>query len=93
MSKTFNLASKVGPGQHRLWNITHQPAKSKTPVRLELRERIVDKNNNHAPLSFTRVLGYTDTIADEDALEEAAKELLVRVGRVDQFVGVHEVAQ
>ncbi len=91
MNETFNLSSKVNPGKGRLWNITHQPAKSKTPVRLELRERTAAKNEKHAVLSFTKLIGYVDTIADEEALEEAAKELLVRVGRVDQFVGVHEL--
>ena len=87
---TFNLAKAVDPGENRLWNIEHRPTSQKTPVRLELRQRTIDKRQSHTPLSFTKVVGYIDTIADETHLKEAAETLLIRVGKVDQFTGVHE---
>lgn len=87
--KVFNLADEVDPGTNRVWVLTHQPAKQTKPVRLELREYTVEKRET-TPLSFTRLLGYIDTIADETEIVEAAKTLDTRVGRVDQFVGVYE---
>jgi|TARA_R100000482_G_scaffold124710_2_gene78573 hypothetical protein len=87
---TFNLAKTVSPGKGRLWSITHQPRKQTKPVRLELRQRTIDANHKHAPLSFTRLLGSIDTIADETSLVEAAKDLLTRVGKVDDLIGVYE---
>lgn len=86
----FDLAKAVPPGDNRLWEVTHQPNKQRTPLKLTLRQRTIDRNHEHAPLSFTVVVGSIDTIADEAQIVEDAKTLLVRVGRMDEFVGIHE---
>lgn len=87
---SFDLAKRVPPGDNRLWHITHQPTKQTKPVRLELRQRTITKREAHTPLSFTKLLGFIDTIADEKAIEDAAQELLVRAAQVDEFVGSYE---
>lgn len=89
MSKKFNLADEVDPGADRVWAITHQPKNQSKPVRLELREFVVDRTAT-TPKSLTRLLGSVNTIADRKTLTEDAALLLARVGRVDEFVGVHE---
>lgn len=89
MAKKFNLADEVDPGTERVWAITHQPKNQTKPVRLELREYIVERTAT-TPTSLTRVLGFVNTIADRKVLAEDAALLLARVGRVDEFVGVHE---
>lgn len=89
MAKKFNLADEVDPGAERVWAITHQPKNQTKPVRLELREYIVERTAT-TPTSLTRVLGFMNTIADRKVLAEDAALLLARVGRVDEFVGVHE---
>lgn len=89
MAKKFNLADEVDPGAERVWAITHQPKNQTKPVRLELREYIVERTAT-TPTSLTRVLGFVNTIADRKVLAEDAALLLARVGRVDEFVGVHE---
>lgn len=89
MAKRFNLADEVDPGAERVWAITHQPKNQTKPVRLELREYIVERTAT-TPTSLTRVLGFVNTIADRKVLAEDAALLLARVGRVDEFVGVHE---
>lgn len=89
MAKRFNLADEVDPGMERVWAITHQPKNQTKPVRLELREYIVERTAT-TPTSLTRVLGFVNTIADRKVLAEDAALLLARVGRVDEFVGVHE---
>lgn len=89
MAKRFNLADEVDPGAERVWAITHQPKNQTKPVRLELREYIVERTAT-TPTSLTRVLGFVNTIADRKVLAEDAALLLARVGRVDEFVGIHE---
>lgn len=89
MAKRFNLADEVDPGAERVWAITHQPKNQTKPVRLELREYIVERTAT-TPTSLTRVLGFVNTIADRKVLSEDAALLLARVGRVDEFVGIHE---
>lgn len=89
MAKKFNLADEVDPGAERVWAITHQPKNQTKPVRLELREYVVERTAT-TPTSLTRVLGFVNTIADRKVLAEDAALLLARVGRVDEFVGVHE---
>lgn len=89
MSKSFNLAEEIDPGNDRVWAITHQPKNQSKPVRLELREFTVERTAT-TPQSLTRLLGFVNTIADRKVLAEDAALLLARVGRVDEFVGVHE---
>lgn len=89
MAKRFNLADEVDPGAERVWAITHQPKNQTKPVRLELREYIVERTST-TPASMTKLLGFVNTIADRKVLTEDAALLLARVGRVDEFVGVHE---
>lgn len=89
MAKRFNLADEVDPGAERVLAITHQPKNQTKPVRLELREYIVERTAT-TPTSLTRVLGFVNTIADRKVLAEDAALLLARVGRVDEFVGIHE---
>jgi len=85
----FDLASEVAPGPGRLWSVVHQPSSQKTPVRLELREAAISEETRPAPLSMTKLLGYANTVADAKALKTTAEEILARVGRVDEFVGVY----
>ncbi len=89
MAKKFNLADEVDPGAERVWAITHQPKNQAKPVRLELREYIVERTST-TPASMTKLLGFVNTIADRKVLAEDAALLLARVGRVDEFVGIHE---
>ena len=89
MAKKFNLADEVDPGQDRVWAVSHQPKNQAKPVRLELREFTVERTAT-TPQSLTRIVGSINTIADRKKLVEDAALLLARVGRVDEFVGVHE---
>ena len=89
MGKKFNLADEVNPGRDRVWVVSHQPKNQTKPVRLELREFTVERTAT-TPASLTRIVGSINTIADRKALAEDAALLLARVGRVDEFVGVHE---
>ncbi len=85
----FNLADEVDPGAERVWAISHQSKNQSKPVRLELREFTVERTKT-TPVSMTRIVGSINTIADRKTLAEDAALLLARVGRVDEFVGVHE---
>ena len=74
------------PGPRRYWLGVHNPSSIKTPMTLELRER-----TNSGPTivaSFSRLIAKAPTIADEEALQETAREILVRAGKVDEFVGI-----
>jgi hypothetical protein len=75
-------------GPLRFWEIKHQPTKKTTPVRIELRQR-TNTSSKRIINSWTRLLGYEDTTADESALILAAETVLERVSRVDDFVGIH----
>ena len=87
-SKPFDLSAEVPAGERRFWEVKHQPNKQAKPLRLELRQwNVVPRTTT--PPSFSDLVGFIDTIADELALAEAAKILLTRVGEVDRFVGVH----
>lgn len=90
----FNLADEVPPGPERFWVVKHRPVASK-PVRLELREWIIAKEERKAttPTTFSRLIGQIDTIADRTSLKEAAALLDQKVGAVDQFVGVYETKE
>lgn len=76
------------PGPTRYWEIKHQPTKKNTPLRIELREH-TKKDGSHHVGSWTRMLGFEDTIALPDSIIEAASKVLDRASRVDEFVGMH----
>ena len=84
MSTGLNLPS---PGEGRFWNIVHQPRKKTAPLRIELREKV---NKQAQPVvSLSKLISFEDTIAANDALEEAAKKVLARAGQVDIYLGVY----
>lgn len=72
----------------RYWEIKHQPQKKATPLRIELREHMKPDGTQHIP-SWTRLIGFEDTIALPSSIEEAAAKILERASRVDEFVGMH----
>lgn len=76
------------PGEDRYWNITHQPLKKTAPLRLELREHTKKGGTRHIQ-SWTRLLGYEDTVALAGEIRAAADKVLERASRVDEFVGMH----
>lgn len=88
----FNLAEVVDPGSNRLWVIEHQPKNQTKPLRIELREFTVERRD-HTPVSFTKLIGSINTIADPVFVTDSARTLLTRVGRVQEFVGAHERAE
>ena len=85
MKDTLTLP-EVSP--RRYWEVKHQPTKKTTPLRLELREHIRPDGTQHVP-SWTRLIGYEDTIALPSSIVEAAAKILERASRVDEFVGMH----
>jgi len=76
------------PGEDRAWFGQHQPAKQKTPLRLELRERASKGSTAPITRSRTRLIAYMDTIATPAAVFEAALTIMDRASRVDEFVGL-----
>lgn len=76
------------PGPRRYWHGVHNARSVKTPLTLELRERTVGREDQPITNSFSRLIGQAHTIADGEAIVETAKEILIRAGDVDKFVGV-----
>lgn len=72
----------------RYWEIKHQPQKKATPLRIELREHLKADGKQHIP-SWTRLIGFEDTIALPSSILESAQKILERASRVDEFVGMH----
>lgn len=85
MTDTLSLPN---PGKHRYWEIKHQPQKKATPLRIELREHTHKDGTRHVE-SWTRLVGFEDTIALPSKIKEAAEKVLEVAGRVDEFVGMH----
>lgn len=75
-------------GERRYWEIKHQPQKKNTPLRLELREHEKADGQKHVE-SWTRLLGFEDTIAMASEIEAAANKVYERALRVDEFIGQH----
>lgn len=73
------------PGPNRFWVITHQPQKKTTPLRIELRERLV-KDSDKNVKSLSR-LSYEDSIADSETVYSQATKVVIRAGHMDRFVG------
>lgn len=73
-------------GEQRFWNAVHQPANTKQPLLLELREKTT--NSPKIVVSFSRLITKQGTIADEKAIVETATEMLERAARVDEFAGI-----
>ena len=82
-------ASYPPAGDGRFRNITHQPNKKATPLRVELRESISRKER--PIVSLSRLIGYEDTIADETSIQEAMLKIRSRAARVDEFVGIVKI--
>lgn len=76
----------------RYWEIKHQPQKKATPLRIELREHMKADGAQHIP-SWTRLIGFEDTIALPSSIQDAAAKILERASRVDEFVGMHNNAR
>jgi hypothetical protein len=76
----------VGP--RRYWEIKHQPQKKTAPLRIELREHTKSDGTKHVE-SWTRLLGFEDTIAMPAEISAAANKVFERALRVDEFVGQH----
>lgn len=75
------------PGPGRFWHGVHNARSAKTPLTLELRERTT-LGDKPVVLGFSRLIGQAPTIADQASVIETAKEILIRAGDVDKFVGV-----
>lgn len=75
------------PGAGRFWHGVHQPKSLKTPLMLELRQKIAP-NSATTVVSMSTLIARQGTVADEDAVEMTAKEILTRAARVDEFVGI-----
>ena len=74
------------PGENRFWVGIHQPRNTKQPLLLQLREKLAAGSKPNVSLST--LITQQGTIADEKAIVETAEQMLIRAGRVDQFVGV-----
>lgn len=75
-------------GARRYWEIKHQPQKKATPLRIELREHLKADGRMHVE-SWTRLIGFEDTIALPSSIVDAAAKIHERASRVDEFVGHH----
>lgn len=73
-------------GEGRFWHITHQPTKKATPLRVELREAL--SKAEKPVVSLSRLIGFDDTIADEEQVKETMLKIRARASRVDEFVGI-----
>lgn len=72
-------------GEHRYFEIRHNPKSVTKPVVIELREYATEKHVT----SLSRLLGLEYAIAEKDDIVEAAKRLDARVSRIDDVVGVY----
>lgn len=73
-------------GKRRFFVVEHNPKSSKTPVRVELREALVEGRNLK---SMSKLLGFENTVADHERIIETAKTIEARVGKIDQVVGIY----
>jgi hypothetical protein len=89
VSKTSPALNLPAVGERRYWEIKHQPNKKATPLRIELREHMKADGQQHVE-SWTRLIGFEDTIALPGDIEAAARKVLERAARVDEFVGMHD---
>lgn len=74
------------PGEGRFWVIEHQPHKKTMPLRIELRERTV-KDHERNVKSLSRLIGYGDSVADQDSVYSEAVKIIIRAGHSDRFIG------
>lgn len=86
MSEKFEMPNAGSPD--RFWVVKHQPNKKSSPVRVELREAVIS-GSAHTE-SLARLIGFEDTVAAEKQLYETALAIRSRVGRVEEFVGIHD---
>lgn len=83
------LASlSITAGEGFFFVVKHQPTRRTTPIRVELRKPMPGIKAPRESLSS--LLGFEDTVADEERIYEAALKVVSRAGRVDQLTGVYE---
>lgn len=75
------------PGKDRFWVITHQPNKKTTPLRIELRERLVKDSTRNSP-KLSRLITFEDTVADSEQVYNKATQCVIRAGHMDRFIGI-----
>ena len=73
-------------GEGRFWYVVHNPASEAKPLVLQLRQS-TRHPDQPVLISFSNLIGKISTIADEVQITTAAKELLARAGRADEFIG------
>lgn len=73
-------------GENRFWFAEHQPKNTKLPLLLQLREKLTKGSRENVKLST--LVTQQGAIADEKAIIQVAEEMLMRAGRVDEFVGI-----
>lgn len=81
---------KIGmpdPGYGRFWHGVHQPNNTKSPLTLELRQKIAP-GNKAIVVTMSTLVAKQGTIADEEAVIRTANEILVRASRVEAFTGI-----
>lgn len=83
--KLSALAAEVGEGY--FFAVKHQPNKKLTPVRVELRRSVTGVTEPRESLSS--LIGFDDTIADEEAVYEAALKVKARASRASELIGVY----
>lgn len=87
MAKTDHpLENLPDPGADRFFVGVHNPSNAKYPMMLELRQSTISGREHK--VNFSRLIAKQPVIADPKAIVEAAEEILVRAGRVDEFVGI-----
>lgn len=74
-------------GTNRFWHGVHAPNNVKFPMVLELRETRIASDKGYK-VNFSRLIAKQPVIADEKAIVEAAKDILIRAAQVDEFVGI-----
>jgi hypothetical protein len=88
MSKATTQYPLPPAGRGRFWHGVHNAGNVKFPMTLELRESSIDIGDREPRASFSRLIAKQPVIADPKAIAEAAKDILVRAARVDEFVGI-----
>lgn len=72
-------------GDRRFWVVKHRAHRTE-PVVVELRQSFVE---SRSVVSLSTLLGFEYTVADAEAIKEAAKLVEARVGNIDNVVGVY----
>lgn len=81
-----SLPERPDAGPRRFWHGVHNPASESKPLIIELREQTTS-NGAHLP-KFSRLIGKRSCIADEVAVVEAMRDILVVASHVDEYTGI-----